>query len=144
LSRRIFSRAFWCFSPCLLFAQLLTGQTHRAALPNESTPWKRDIVHRLILLDDTVRMEIPEVISTLNTKLDRRQVYGIAAGTSMVVSGIVAAYFKDQANKKFAAYLATGDAAKLDATHSFDKNSNTAFVFTQLSFALLSYILVSD
>jgi hypothetical protein len=119
-------------------------QTHRTSIPIKSTLWRTNVIQQLIISDDSLRMEIPEVISTLDTKLDRRQVYGIAAGTAMVVSGIAAAYYKDQANRQFAEFLATGDANTLDSTHSFDRKSNAAFVVTQLSFALLSYILVSD
>ena len=68
--------------------------------------------------------------------------YGSATG--MVASGILAAYFKDQANKKFNLYLSTKNDSYLSSTRRLDRQSAIALVITELSFAALSYLLISE
>ena len=68
--------------------------------------------------------------------------YGSAAG--MVASGILAAYFKDQANKKFDLYVSTRNNSYLASTNRLDRQSAIALVITEISFAALSYFLFTD
>ncbi len=125
-------------------AQPQLAQGPRTVPSQQSVLLRSAVVERLVSREDSVHPEIPEVISSLETKLSRRQVLGIAAGGVMIVSGIAAAYYKDQANAQFNDYVATGNRDNLEATHSLDARSNAAFVVTQLSFVLLAYILTSD
>ena len=67
-----------------------------------------------------------------------------AAASVMIASGVLAAYFKDQANRNFDAYSTSGDAALLSRTRSQDRISGTALVVTEISFGVLSYLLLSD
>ncbi len=66
------------------------------------------------------------------------------AGATMIVSGVVAAYFKEQGNQEFDKYLATSDPSSLSSTRTFDRESAIAITITQLSFAALVYLLLSE
>ena len=62
----------------------------------------------------------------------------------MVISGVVAAYYKDRANNRFDSYLSTNDPGALASTERNDRRSAMALVFTQISFGVLSYLLLSE
>lgn len=86
----------------------------------------------------------PDVLLEQTDKTSPRMwgTYGSAAG--MVVSGVLAAYFKDRANKEFDLYLSTKVNSHLSSTRAFDQRSSIALVLTEVSFGLLSYFLFSD
>jgi hypothetical protein len=67
--------------------------------------------------------------------------YVSAAG--MVVSGVAAAYFKHQANAHFDTFRRTGNAASLEDTRRYDGYSAASLVVTQISFAVLAYLLLT-
>jgi hypothetical protein len=67
-----------------------------------------------------------------------------ASASSMIVSGIVSAYLKNKANSDFDRYLLTKDPALLASTRRLDRWAAASFVVTQISFAVLTYILLSD
>jgi hypothetical protein len=67
-----------------------------------------------------------------------------ASGTTMIVSGVVSAYLKDQANRKFDQFLVTRDPALLASTRTLDREAAASLILTQISFALLSYLLLSE
>ncbi|MEX0736183.1 MAG: PEGA domain-containing protein [Bacteroidota bacterium] len=64
--------------------------------------------------------------------------------SSMVVSGVLSAHFKHQANRDFDSYLVTKDPALLNSTRRLDNWAAVTFVLTQVSFAVLTYVLLSD
>ncbi len=68
--------------------------------------------------------------------------YASAAG--IVVSGVAAAYFKHQANVHFDRYRFTGSTAALDETKRYDGYSAVSLVATQISFAVLTYLLLTS
>jgi len=67
----------------------------------------------------------------------------IVAGTGLL-SGIAAAYFKQQADRVFDDYQRTSNPSLLDRTRLYDKWSGVALVIFELSFAALTYFLLSD
>ncbi len=74
----------------------------------------------------------------------RRETLLAGSAGLMVVSGVLAAAWKSKANDDYDAYLASGDPALLDATHRLDTRAGIALAVTQVSFLLLSYLLLSD
>ena len=68
----------------------------------------------------------------------------IAAGSAMVASGVLAAILKDRANTAFDQYNQTLDPGQLAASRRLDNQSAAAVVVTQLSLAVLSYLLLAE
>lgn len=83
---------------------------------------------------------------TVESSADRAGVrlatYVSAAG--MVVSGVTAAYFKHKADGRFAQYASTGNPRDLNATKKYDNYSGIALILTEVSFGLLTYLLLSE
>lgn len=67
-----------------------------------------------------------------------------ASGASMIVSGVASAYIKGRANREFDNYLLTKDPASLSRTRRFDRGAAACLVLSQISFAILSYVLLSE
>ncbi len=67
-----------------------------------------------------------------------------ASASSMIVSGVVSAYLKNKANSDFDRYLLTKDPAYLASTRRLDTWAAASLVVTQISFAVLTYILLSE
>ncbi|MBM4159871.1 MAG: PEGA domain-containing protein [Ignavibacteria bacterium] len=67
-----------------------------------------------------------------------------ASGSAMIVSGVLSAYLKDQANREFDRYLQSRDPASLSTTRRLDRAAAISLVVSQVSFAVLSYLLLSD
>ena len=67
--------------------------------------------------------------------------YVSAAG--IVISGVAATYFKHQANSHFDSYRRMGSAASLDDTRRYDSYAAASLVLTQISFAVLTYLLLT-
>ncbi len=65
-------------------------------------------------------------------------------GTLTVVSGIAAAYFKTQADERFAEYNRTGDPGLLSQTHRLDTAAGVTLATTQVGLLLFSYFLLSE
>jgi hypothetical protein len=66
------------------------------------------------------------------------------SGFAMIVSGVTSAYLKDQANKKFDDYLLTNNPASLSTTNRLDRGAAISLVISQVSFVILSYLLLSE
>jgi hypothetical protein len=66
------------------------------------------------------------------------------AGSTMIVSGVLSAYLKDQANREFDRHLQSGDPAALSATRRLDRAAAISLAVSQVSFLVLSYLLLSD
>jgi hypothetical protein len=67
-----------------------------------------------------------------------------ASGATMIGSGVLAAYLKDRANKEFEHYMVSRDPGSLSATRRLDKGSAAALTVSQISFAILAYILLAE
>jgi hypothetical protein len=67
-----------------------------------------------------------------------------ASGSTLIVSGVISAYLKDQSNREFDQFLLTRDPALLASTRRLDRAAAASLIVTQLSFALLSYLLLSE
>jgi hypothetical protein len=79
----------------------------------------------------------PDLVAT-----DRWPTY--VSGLSMIVSGVTSAYLKDRANKEFDRYLVSKDPAGLSRTNRLDRGAAISLVVSQLSFVVLSYLLLSE
>jgi hypothetical protein len=87
---------------------------------------------------------LPEVFNS-NDPRDRSDRWGAYfAGASMVGSGVLAAYWKDRANRDYDLYLRTGDNGLRESTRRLDRHSAIALTISHLSFAILTYLLLSD
>ncbi|MCX6144801.1 MAG: hypothetical protein NTZ35_16470 [Ignavibacteriales bacterium] len=66
------------------------------------------------------------------------------SGLTMILSGVTSAYFKDQANKEFGRYLLSKNPASLSTTNKLDREAAISLVISQMSFVVLSYLLLSE
>lgn len=64
--------------------------------------------------------------------------------STMIVSGVLSAYFKDRANRDFDIYLSTKDPGALSSTRRLDRYAAISLAVTQLSFVVLTYLLLSE
>jgi hypothetical protein len=76
------------------------------------------------------------------TATDRWLTY--ASGATMIVSGVASAYLKDRANRHFDAYSLTNNAADLLRTRTLDRQAAATLIISEISFAVLAYLLLSD
>lgn len=67
-----------------------------------------------------------------------------ASGATMIVSGVASAYLKDRANRHFDAFSLTNNPADLSRTRTLDRQAATTFIISEISFAVLTYLLLSD
>ncbi len=67
-----------------------------------------------------------------------------ASGATMIVSGVASAYLKDRANRHFDAYSLTGSPADLSRTRTLDRQAAATLILSEISFAVLTYLLLSD
>ncbi|MDP2886498.1 MAG: PEGA domain-containing protein [Ignavibacteria bacterium] len=67
-----------------------------------------------------------------------------ASGAASIVSGVASAYLKDRANRNFDSYLRTNNPADLSSTRRLDREAAAALIISQISFALLAYVLLSE
>lgn len=67
----------------------------------------------------------------------------VLSASSAVVSGAAAAYLKIQADNLYSDYRMTGSAANLERVRQLDIASGVALGISQLSLAVLSYLLLS-
>jgi hypothetical protein len=88
-------------------------------------------------------LRFPEVLSE-SKAIGPNHWLTYASVSTMIVSGVVSAYLKDQANRKFDRYVATRDPALLSSTRRLDREAAASLIVTQLSFALLTYLLLSE
>jgi hypothetical protein len=66
------------------------------------------------------------------------------SGLAMIVSGVTSAYLKDQANKEFDRYLVSKNPASLSTTNRLDRGAAISLAISQISFVVLSYLLLSE
>jgi hypothetical protein len=62
----------------------------------------------------------------------------------MILSGVTSAYFKDQANKEFDRYLQSKNPSSLSTTNRLDREAAISLVISQISFVVLSYLLLRE
>jgi hypothetical protein len=72
----------------------------------------------------------------------RNPFLAIAAGTAMVASASTAALLKNQANEAYDRYLVTREPHLKDRTDRLDVYSTISIVLTEISFAVLAYVLL--
>ncbi|HWP83030.1 MAG TPA: PEGA domain-containing protein [Bacteroidota bacterium] len=86
----------------------------------------------------------PEVLTSemVNGGNNRIPVY--AAATAMIVSGVIAAYLKDQADREFDAYVQTALPRHRETTRRLDRQAGISFVVAQVSFGALAYLLLTE
>ncbi|MBI2619003.1 MAG: PEGA domain-containing protein [Ignavibacteriales bacterium] len=75
---------------------------------------------------------------------DLRRWATYSSGAAMVISGVIAAYYKERANSRFDQYLSTNRPDDLASTNRNDRRSAIALVVTQISLATLTYLLLSE
>jgi hypothetical protein len=63
---------------------------------------------------------------------------------SLLVFGAITAYYKLEADEKYAEYQVTGDDALLQETQRLDTISGIAFAAVQINFGLLVYFFLTD
>lgn len=66
------------------------------------------------------------------------------AASTMILSGVLSAYWKDRANRDFDRYSLTKDPALLASTQRLDRRSGIAITISHVSFAALAYLLLSE
>ena len=66
------------------------------------------------------------------------------SGLTMIISGVTSAYFKDQANKEFDRYLLSKNPASLSTTNKLDREAAISLAISQISFVVLSYLLLRE
>jgi hypothetical protein len=66
------------------------------------------------------------------------------SGITMIVSGVTSAILKDKANREFDSYLLTKNPATLSNTNRLDRGAAISLVVSQISFVVLSYLLLSE
>lgn len=86
----------------------------------------------------------PNPDSTASNQEQRKLWIGYGAGAAMIVSGITAAYLKDQANKNFDTYIQTRDPGALAATQRLDRQAGVALTITEVSLGVLLYLFLSE
>jgi hypothetical protein len=99
---------------------------------------------RLTPLSGVKALAERDVTSDRISPLDSQTWLTVGAGAAMLVSGIAAAYLKDQANKEFDAYVATGNSENLSRTHRLDDYSGAAMLVTEISFGVLASSLLFE
>lgn len=67
-----------------------------------------------------------------------------ASGATMIVSGVASAYLKDRANRHFDAYSLTSNPADLSRTRTLDRQATATLIISEISFAILTYLLLSE
>lgn len=66
------------------------------------------------------------------------------SGLTMILSGVTSAYLKDQANKEFNRYLISKNPGSLSTTNTLDRQAAISLVISQISFLVLSYLILSE
>ncbi|MBI3005214.1 MAG: PEGA domain-containing protein [Ignavibacteriales bacterium] len=99
---------------------------------------------RLNRLNSREAWSFSDVLSSDSNGEPVGQWVNYVAGTAMIFSGFLAAYYKDHANREFENYERTKDPGSLSSVRRFDKLSGVSFTITQLSFAVLAYKLLVE
>lgn len=86
----------------------------------------------------------PNPDSTASNQEQTKLWIGYGAGAAMIVSGITAAYLKDQANKNFDTYVQTRDPGALATTQRLDRQAGVALTITEVSLGVLLYLFLSE
>lgn len=95
-------------------------------------------------LDSDAASKLPDVLPAEYRDGSPPRWMSYAAASTMILSGVLSAYWKDQANHDFDRYTATKDPALLASTKRLDNRSGVAITISHLSFAFLAYLLLSD
>ncbi|MBI4429581.1 MAG: PEGA domain-containing protein [Ignavibacteriales bacterium] len=99
---------------------------------------------RLNRLDDREEWNFSDVLAADANGEKENQWLNYAAGSVMILSGVLAAHYKDIANREFDNYERTRNLESLNSVRRFDKLSAISFTFTQLSFGVLAYKLLLE
>lgn len=85
-----------------------------------------------------------DLYQTASNQEQKKLWVGYAAGAAMILSGITAAYLKDQANKDFDTYIQTRDSGTLATTQRLDRQAGVALTITEVSLGVLLYLFLSE
>lgn len=77
--------------------------------------------------------EAPTVLRGPGTLGVKSETWTVVSGAAMVASGVLAAVFRDKANKSAARFLDTQDPAALDEVRRYDRFASAAMVGVQVS-----------
>lgn len=99
---------------------------------------------RLKRVDGQQERRFLDVLSQNSNGEPADQWMNYVAGSAMIVSGFLAAFYKDHANRDFDNYQESKDPAMLNSVRRFDKLSGISFTITQLSFGVLAYKLLLE
>jgi len=66
------------------------------------------------------------------------------SSAAMIVTGVASAYMKDRANRSYDSYLQTNNPSDLTTTRRLDRGALAALIVSQVSFAVLAYLLLSE
>ena len=69
---------------------------------------------------------------------------GYIAGGTMVLTGALSAYLKTNSDNKFNAYVASRDPNLLNRVHQLDTWAGVSLFVSEISFGVLTYLLLSD
>ncbi len=83
-------------------------------------------------------------VQSLSPSHDNRFRLEYVAGGVMVLSGALSAYFKTTSDNKFDAYIINREPMLLDQVHRLDTWAGVSLVVTEISFAVLTYFLLSN
>ncbi len=129
--------------------QLLSGELliRKEGYEPKSLPLRKETLqYELVDLKPLHRdaERIPEVYTAGFRDPASNHVLTYAAGGSMVATGVLAAYWKDRANRDYERYLQNPNPALRQSIRRLDRQSAVALTLSHISFAILTYLLLSD
>jgi len=69
---------------------------------------------------------------------------GYAAGSTMIISGALSAYFKTSSDNTFDSYVVNRDPTLLSKVRRLDAWAGVSLIITEVSFGVLTYLLLSE
>ncbi len=93
------------------------------------------VLGSVLVLRSPISDERPMVMKGPGALGVRSETWALASGTAMVVSGVLAAVFRDRANVAAARYMDTRDPGALEDVRKYDRLAGASMVGVQVSFA---------
>ncbi len=90
------------------------------------------------------RPDLPQTIPLFTQSHENRFRMEYVAGGAMILSGALSAYLKTTSDNKFNTYIQNRDPALLDQVHRLDTWAGVSLVVTEISFAVLTYLFLSN
>jgi hypothetical protein len=88
--------------------------------------------------------EDPNVFFASSGSENNKASIGYAAGVTMILSGAFSAYLKTNSDNDFDAYIASRDPNLLSRVHRLDTWAGVSLFISEISFGVLTYILLSE